>query len=186
MVPMGWLVLAVLVGVIGLYIRGLIGRLDRLHLRVAAATETLDAQLLRRASAVMALVESGALDPPSALLLADVASDAQRADPEQRPLAESAVSQSLRTVFEQPGLLDSVSPAPAGPVLLGDLAKACDRVTLARRFANEAVRATLTFRLRWVVRLLHLAGHAPMPVMFEMDDAPPPDLARFVEGAPYP
>ena len=186
MVPMGWLVLVVVVGVLALYIRGLIGRLDRLHLRVAAATEALDAQLLRRATAVMAVVESGALDPPSALLLADVATDAQEADIEHRPLAESAVSQSLRTVFEQPGLVDSVAEAPSGSVLLADLAKACDRVTLARRFANEAVRSTVGFRARWVVRLCHLAGHAPMPTMFEMDDAPPPDLARFVEGAPYP
>lgn len=184
MVPVGWLILVVLVGVLALYLRGLIGRLDRLHLRVAAANDALDAQLLRRASAVLALADSGCLDPASAVLLTDVADYAQRAEPNQRPLTESAVSQSLRAVFEQPGLVEQVSDAAGGVGLLTDLAVACDRVVLARRFANDAVRATRQLRARWLVRVLHLAGHATLPEMFEMDDAPPAELSAYLDGPP--
>jgi hypothetical protein len=186
MIPVGWLILVVVLGVLALYLRGLIGRLDRLHLRVAAATDALDAQLLRRASAVLALAESGLLDPPSALLLVDAADQAQRAEPDRRPLAESAVSQTLRTVLEQPGLVDDVSDTPDGVGLLHDLAIACDRVALARRFANEAVRATRDVRARWVVKVLHLAGHARLPETFEMDAAPPPELSAYMDVDPYP
>ena len=79
MVPIGWLSVVVALALLGLYLRGLAGRLDRLHLRVEAAQVALDAQLLRRATLVAELARSGWLDPATSLLLADAASGAQHA-----------------------------------------------------------------------------------------------------------
>jgi hypothetical protein len=76
---------------------------------------------------------------------------------------------------------------PAGRDLVGDLAEAWYRVTLARRFYNEAVDQTRRRRQTGPVRLLRLAGRTPMPTTFEMDDALPedwgrPDPSRFRAG----
>ena len=53
---------------------------------------------------------------------------------------------------------------------------ACQRVVLARRFYNDAVRTTQVIRRRRLVRWLRLAGTAPFPESFEMDDHPPRTL----------
>ncbi len=42
---------------------------------------------------------------------------------------------------------------------------------LARKFYNDAVAATRAARRRWLVRLLRLAGGAPLPEFFEIDDS---------------
>jgi hypothetical protein len=52
---------------------------------------------------------------------------------------------------------------------------------MARRFHNDAVRAARAVRDHRVVRWLRLAGHAPFPLAFEMDDEPP--AALTAEGA---
>jgi hypothetical protein len=44
---------------------------------------------------------------------------------------------------------------------------------MARRFHNDSVRAARAVRRHRVVRLLRLAGHAPFPQAFEMDDETP-------------
>ena len=44
---------------------------------------------------------------------------------------------------------------------------------MARRFHNDAVRAARAVRRHRVVRWFRLAGHAPFPLAFEMDDEPP-------------
>jgi hypothetical protein len=44
------------------------------------------------------------------------------------------------------------------------------RASIARRFYNDTVRDALVVRDRRVVRWLALAGHAPHPAYFEMDD----------------
>ena len=44
---------------------------------------------------------------------------------------------------------------------------------MARRFHNDAVRAARALRRHRTVRWLRLAGHAPFPLAFEMDDEPP-------------
>jgi hypothetical protein len=43
-------------------------------------------------------------------------------------------------------------------------------LALARRVHNDAVRDTRELRSRRLVRLLHLAGTAPMPEYFEIAD----------------
>ena len=58
-----------------------------------------------------------------------------------------------------------------------ELAQAVRRVPMARRFHNDAVRAARALRRHRKVRWFSLAGHAPFPLAFEMDDEPPAALA---------
>ena len=141
-----WLAFALVVaGFLGVYSAWTAGRLDRLHLRLDAARAGLDAQLRERA-----LVARGV--PP-------LCESAQRAldtpglghDREQ---AENVLSKALRTAPPTDDLNDVVT-----------------RASFARQFHNDAVRDVLGLRRRWIVRLLHLFGHAPHPSYFEIDDA---------------
>ena len=67
----------VVIVVIGVawYLSYAAARLDRLHAKVEGAMSALDAQLVRRAEATLELANSGALDPATALLLADAATE---------------------------------------------------------------------------------------------------------------
>ena len=46
------------------------------------------------------------------------------------------------------------------------------RIQLARRFHNDAVVQIHQIRRLGLVRVFRLAGYAPLPSTFEMDDAP--------------
>lgn len=177
--PAWGLVVVAVLAVAALYLRGLVGRLDRLHLRVETAREALDAQLLRRAQAVTDLAAVGSLDLASTVLLVEAAAAAQEAGDAEREPAESALSEDLRAVLDAPGAVDVVLAQPAGRERLAAVATAVERVTMARRFHNDAVRAARELRGTTLVRVLHLAGHAALPDSFEMDDAPPAALSRI-------
>jgi hypothetical protein len=171
-------VAVVVLVLLGLYLRGLAGRLDRLHVRVEAAADALDAQLLRRSGVALELAASGLLDPASSMLLASAAHGAQAAEPEDREEAESGLSQALRATLDAPEADTVLGSSETGRGLLEEAAAACRRVVLARRFHNDAVAATQRLRRHRLVRALHLAGSAPLPVMFECDDRAPACLAR--------
>ena len=176
-VPWWLLVLVGLMAIVGLFLRGLAGRVDRLNVRVDAALDALDAQLARRAGLVTELASSGLLDPASAVLLAEAAHDAQSAGPAEREAVESALSQDLRAVLDEAEAAADLRGDPAGDQLLGQLRQACERVVLARRFYNDAVRSSRELRGRLVVRTLWLYGHSPAPRSIELDDAPPVALS---------
>ncbi|MGZ4591124.1 MAG: hypothetical protein ACXV4A_08750 [Actinomycetes bacterium] len=148
-------------------------RLDRLHARVEGARSALDAQLVRRASVSLQLATSGLLDPATALLLADAAHEARESVPGDREVAESDLTKALQAAFADPDLVRALERDPRGRDLLRELGASCQRVQLARRFVNDAVRATRVVRRKWVVRSLRLAGHAGWPQTFEMDDSLP-------------
>ncbi|MFC4562596.1 hypothetical protein ACFO4E_12090 [Nocardiopsis mangrovi] len=176
----GWAWIAaaavVLIVLVSGYIQWRASRLDRLHVRVETATAALDAALARRAAAVLELAAAPGLEPASAVLLADAAVRLRRArDAGERELAESTVSRALRAVMEQPGF--GAGLAAAGGDCDGELPAeaeaAAKRVYLARRFYNDAVAATRAARADRLVRALRLAGRAPLPEFFEMDDEPP-------------
>jgi hypothetical protein len=172
-----WAVAGAVVLVVLLYLRSLAGRLDRLHVRLEAAGAALDAQLVRRSAAAAELAHAGLLDPASSLLLADAAHEAQIAaqeDPGRREVVESELSSALRAAVDDEDVAD-LAPTPQN-ALVDELRSACQRVMLARRFNNEAARATLRLRRRPLIRRLRLAGGAPWPRPFEMDDAPPTAL----------
>lgn len=158
---------------VGVYLSWTAGRLDRLHARIDAARAALDAQLLRRASVAQELATSGVFDPAASMVLYDAAHHARQAEEDQREVAESELSQALRAVFDDRAQLEAVRAVPGGAESAGELTAAVRRVPMARRFHNDAVRAARALRRHRKVRWFRLAGHAPFPLAFEMDDEPP-------------
>lgn len=142
-------------------------RLDRLHSRVDMAAAALDAQLRNRSVATRDLLDTGMvvemLESDLRLALDEAASCSGLGH--DREVAENAVSRLLADIAqEQPRLF--LAPSDAA-VEVHDEAL---RATFARRFYNDTVRDALVIRDRRTVRWLALAGHAPHPAYFEMDD----------------
>lgn len=169
-----WIV--VLLILIGVYLSWTAGRLDRLHARIDAARAAVDSALVRRASVTLELATSGVLDPAASMVLYQAAHAARQADEESREVAESELSQALRAVFAEQGQLEVVKAAAGGQETAAELSVAVRRVPMARRFHNDGVRAARALRRHRTVRWLRLAGHAPFPLAFEMDDEPPAAL----------
>jgi len=180
-------VVALLLG-IAWYLSYNAARLDRLHARVEGALSALDAQLVRRAEATLELVNSGALDPASALILAGAAAESLEAHNERagddllegqhfagRELIESDLTEALQIALS-PQAVEEVRrvPAGAGEAALGRVRAAALRVQLARRFHNDAVKDVQRVRRKAVVRWFRLAGHAELPQTIEFDDELPP------------
>lgn len=163
------LVVAIVVSVAN-YLTWLAGRLDRLHARVDAARAALDAQLVRRAAAAQALADgpgsAGLLPARVAAELARSAATARAAEPAGREAAENDLSRALHA------LPPRIPRRPGVATVVEELESAATRVVFARRFYNDAVRDTRSLRDRRVARWLHLAGHAPRPDYFEIDDTP--------------
>lgn len=187
----GRLALAVLVLLaVAWYLSWTATRLDRLHTRVEGARATLDAALARRSAAAGQLATSGLLDPASALVLADAAHEARTAPAEEQELRQADLSRVLRATLDEEGagggadVVPALTADPQGRALLTELAVACHRATLARRFHNDAVAAARVVRAKRVVRWAHLAGRAPLPATFETDDDLPPPLLALAVAAP--
>jgi len=155
---------------LGVYVSWRAGRLDRLHARVETARAALDAALVRRSSVALELAASGLLDPATSMLVAGAAHDARAAGAPDE-LAESDLTRALRAALGQPGFRAAVAERGRGDELLAELETAAHQVFLARRFYNDAVAVTRAARRRWLVRLLRLAGGAPVPDFFEIDDS---------------
>lgn len=191
---MMWLAwIAVVVAVIALlawYLSYTAARLDRLHTRVEGSVSSLDAQLVRRAEVVREVAGSGSLDPASAALLADASSasldaadvaslhDAVRSDGigAQRAQIESTLTEVLCTTLTADVVAALRDENDGWPELVERLRSAGQRVEIARRFHNEAVRDVRRLRHRPQVRYLGLAGHTPLPASVEFDDRLPEGL----------
>jgi hypothetical protein len=173
------------------YVSWRAGRLDRLHHRVDAARTALDLALVRRSSSAYELASSGLLDPATSLLLADAARRTKDGDgPDavvhgtsggggardsalSRELAESDLSRALRAAFSQPEFRESLVAVDGAPELVGEVEAAAHQVFLARKFYNDIAARTIEARGRPLAQVFQLAGHAPRPAFFEMDDAVP-------------
>lgn len=151
-------------------------RLNRLHHRLEVARGSLETQLLRRSGAAVELATSGALDPARSLLLVDVAHHARAVRDGDVEVAESELSEALRAVFPDADEVRELRSSPEVGPLLDELAGACRKVELARRFHNDVVTSTRALRSRRRVRWMRLAGRAPEPATVDLDDAPPPTL----------
>jgi len=192
------LVVAVLAAavLVSAYLSWVARRLDRLHARVEAARAALDAQLVRRAAAAGELAaqarEFGLWSAGTGESLAAAAAAARVAGPEDREVVENDLSRALKVALAGFPALPRADPrvdlgrllgggtayddsALSGP--LAELEAAATRVVLARRFYNDGVRDTRALRSRRIIRWLHLAGHAPPPAYFEIDDTPLPELS---------
>jgi hypothetical protein len=164
------IIVVVALAVFGVYVSWRAGRLDRLHARVDGARFALDAALLRRSATALELAASGLLDPATSVLLAGAAHDARSAQ-ETRELAESDLTRALRAVFSQPDFRALLAGKDGAEELLGELESAAHQVFLARKFYNDAVAATHVARQRPLARVFRLAGNAPNPEFFEIDDS---------------
>ena len=180
------IIVIVVLAIFGVYISWRAGRLDRLHARLEAARFALDAALVRRSSIALELASSGLLDPATSVLLAGAAHDARSAE-DGREMPESDLTRALRAVFSQPDFRALLAGREGAEELLSELEGASHQVFLARKFYNDAVAATQVARQRWLVRMLRLAGTAPMPEFFEIDDSlvpaggagPAPDIPHL-------
>ena len=184
-------------------------RLDRLHRRVDASRSVLDQQLVRRATAAAELATSGVLDLASSIVVGEAAWAALAAagdaggsgaagelrqvladgtslrgqdglDGADRGQLESDLTGTLREVLDDPHEVALLVTDDAGGTLLDDLSAAWYRMQLARRFHNDAVALTRSARRAPLVRLLRLAGSAPEPVTFELDDEWPVGLRHVL------
>jgi hypothetical protein len=155
---------------VGVYVSWRAGRLDRLHARVEAARAALDAALVRRSAVALELAAGGLLDPATSVLIAGAAHDA-RAAGQLDEGTQSDLTRALRAALSQPGFRTDLVSRTGGDELLAELEAAAHQVFLARKFYNDAVAATRSARRKWLVRLLRLAGGAPMPEFFEIDDS---------------
>jgi hypothetical protein len=168
MLPVGWLVFAVFVAVLlTMWITFTLTRLDRLHARVDAAQAALDAQLVRRAAALLHVaeaVDSGVAEHRRAYY-ETVAGAALNVGPAERHGVENAVGRALTEL--------AASTPPVREDAAAELREAAARVLISRRFYNDAVRDTRTLRARRMPRMLHLAGRRAMPQFFDIDDTLP-------------
>jgi hypothetical protein len=176
------IIVVVVVAMLGVYVSWRAGRLDRLHARLEARRAALDVALVRRSSVALEFASSGLLDPATSLLLASAAHDARSAQnghawegrearQDGQELPESDLTRALRAVFGQPGFRDSLNGTEGADELLTELEGAAHQVFLARKFYNDAVAATRAARRPPLVRLLRLAGGAPLPEFFEIEDS---------------
>jgi hypothetical protein len=167
MLSAGWLIAAVLVAVLlTSWVTFTVTRLDRLHARVDAAQAALDAQLVRRAAAVLHVAESvgEAMGDEQRARLEAESQDALNASLDDREAAENAVGRAVLELADRNDLPPSATE---------ELREAGTRVLIARRFYNDAVRDTRTLRGRRMPRLLRLAGRRDMPRFFDIDDTLP-------------
>ena len=164
----GWLVAAVVLAILlTAWITFTLTRLDRLHARVDAAQAALDAQLVRRAAAVLHVVDAPQVLLPDAARhrYEQTARVALQATGDTRPLAENDVGRVV---------LELVTDGPdVGEAAAAELREAAERVLIARRFYNDAVRDTRSLRARRMPRLLHLSGRRELPQFFDIDDTVP-------------
>ncbi|MGI8716481.1 MAG: hypothetical protein ACR2JN_01455 [Lapillicoccus sp.] len=177
-VEKGTLVVALLLGV-AWYLSYSAARLDRLHARVEGTLAALDAQLVRRAEATLELVNSGALDAASALILAGAASESLATTDQHasgRETVESDLSEALGVALTPDVLAHLREDGTVVQDVLDRVHAAGTRVQLARRFHNDAVIDVRRVRRKASTRLFRLAGHAELPRTFEFDDELPPGL----------
>ena len=158
LVVIGLLVLLVVLLLVGAWAFQTAHRLDRLHVRYDLSWQALDGALARRAVVARAVAVEGYGVGPEGKRLARLADTAEQAPSAGREAAENELSAAL-------ALVDPVSLPVA---LVAELADSEARVTLARRFHNDAVRDTLALRERPAVRLLRLGGTAALPSYFEI------------------
>ena len=189
-----WLLLAIVFAVIAL---GVVAgfaitrarRLDRLHQRILASRDSLSRLLLRRASEAdllsrsVGLENSGLADAARAYIqdggdqLTTDGLDRRTAAQRQGDRVEvaarleraSALSRAIRETLtlEERARIASDSQAAAR---LEALDATCYRIELTRNVHNVDVAGVRALRSARMVKLLRLAGHAPIPEPIDFDD----------------
>lgn len=189
-----WLLVAVVFAVITL---GVVAgfaitrarRLDRLHQRILASRDSLSRLLLRRASEADLLSRSAGLERSG---LADAARayiqdggdqlttdgldrrtaaqrQGDRVDVATRLERASALSRAIRETLT-PDERARIASDPEAGARLEALDATCYRIELTRNVHNVDVAGVRVLRSARMVKLLRLAGHAPIPEPIDFDD----------------
>ncbi|MDP9807155.1 hypothetical protein J2S70_001737 [Trueperella bonasi] len=191
---MTWWQILLLIAGIALVLAGVVATLkarslDRIHKNVTKSRIALERALVERAQATLEVSRSGVLDVASAVVLADIAKEALEVsahpivndgwesitiedsegnllsgtagDRPDRQLIESELSRSLRHSVDE---LDSDTPE------LSRLHAARTAVQMTRRFHNNHVSQAKRVRRSALIRTMRLHGHAPEPLMVNLDD----------------
>ena len=156
-------------------------RLDRLHVRTEAAWAALDAALCRRARAISGLDGSAALRCAADTALLAGSDVALRAGSDLALRAGAAVREEVENELGR--VLAVLDRRGLEPACAGRLADAEQRVVIARRVYNDAVRDTLALRSHRMVRWLRLAGTAAAPRYFEIAEPALPSYGLELDGA---
>ena len=189
-----WLLVAIAVAVIAL---GVVAgfaitrarRLDRLHQRILASRDSLSRLLLRRASEAdllsrsVGLENSGLADAARAYIqdggdqLTTDGLDRRTAAQRQGDRVEvatrleraSALSRAIRETLT-PEERARIASDPRASARLEALDATCYRIELTRNVHNVDVAGVRALRSARMVKLLRLAGHAPIPEPIDFDD----------------
>ena len=189
-----WLLVAIAVAVIAL---GVVAgfaitrarRLDRLHQRILASRDSLSRFLLRRASEAdllsrsVGLENSGLADAARAYIqdggdqLTTDGLDRRTAAQRQGDRVEvatrleraSALSRAIRETLT-PEERARIASEPQASARLEALDATCYRIELTRNVHNVDVAGVRALRSARMVKLLRLAGHAPIPEPIDFDD----------------
>lgn len=189
-----WLLVAIAVAVIAL---GVVAgfaitrarRLDRLHQRILASRDSLSRLLLRRASEAdllsrsVGLENSGLADAARAYIqdggdqLTTDGLDRRTAAQRQGDRVEvatrleraSALSRAIRETLT-PEERARIASDPEAGARLEALDTTCYRIQLTRNVHNVDVAGVRALRSARMVKLLRLAGHAPIPEPIDFDD----------------
>lgn len=164
-------------------------RLDRLHQRILASRDSLSRLLLRRASEADLLSRSAGLESSG---LADAARayiqdggdqlttdgldrrtaaqrQGDRVDVATRLERASALSRAIRETLT-PEERARIASDPEAGARLEALDATCYRIELTRNVHNVDVAGVRALRSARMVKLLRLAGHAPIPEPIDFDD----------------
>lgn len=189
-----WLLVAIALAVIALGVVSAFAitrarRLDRLHQRILASRDSLSRLLLRRASEAdllsrsVGLENSGLADAARAYIqdggdqLTTDGLDRRTAAQRQGDRVEvatrleraSALSRAIRETLTPEERARIVSE-PQASARLEALDATCYRIELTRNVHNVDVAGVRALRSARMVKLLRLAGHAPIPEPIDFDD----------------
>ena len=189
-----WLLVAIALAVIALGVVSAFAitrarRLDRLHQRILASRDSLSRLLLRRASEVDLLTRSAGLDASGLAEAAhayiqdggdqlttdglDRRTSAQRQGDRVEVVTRleraSALSRAIRETLT-PDVRARIASDPQASARLEALDATCYRIQLTRNVHNVDVAGVRALRSARMVKLLRLAGYAPIPEPIDFDD----------------
>lgn len=154
-----------IVAIFAWYLSFLATRLDRLHSRVETSWANLDSLLQKRAAIAIEIARSDISDPASSLLLTFAAHQAREASIKDRSQAEIGLVGALGILLET----TSEEHGEAERELIRELESLNANIKLATALHVEAVTRTQLVRKKIFIRAFRLAGHAPLPVVYEFE-----------------
>ena len=187
--------LAVALVIVAVSVGAAIGRarrLDRLHQRIIASREALSRLLLRRASEASLLAQTSPFEDGGAQTMLDIARAtihddgdqlttdgldrrttasrrADRVEVATRLERASALSRAIRDTLTPP-VRAQVTADQHAAARLEALDATCYRIEVTRNVHTVDVAGVRALRSARMVKLLRLAGHAPIPEPIDFDD----------------